>query len=82
MLPTVRILYVACFPLRLCISTALLHAGEIANELSALLNSAYATLSNLKAKEAYDDALKSFRREHAQYDGMPVSEWWGPPGKR
>ena len=45
-----------------------------------LLNSAYATLSNLKAKEDYDAGLRAYRSEHATYDGLPVSEWYGPPG--
>ena len=45
-----------------------------------LLNSAYATLSNAKAKEAYDAGLRQYRSEHAQYDGQPVSEGLGPPG--
>ncbi|MCJ1423031.1 hypothetical protein MMC29_000912 [Sticta canariensis] len=50
-------------------------AGEGANELSALLNSAYATLSNLKAKESYDAGLQRYRQENLHYDGLPEEDY-------
>ena len=67
--------------LNLPIPPTLHAAGDCAHELAVLLNSAYATLSNLKSKETYDAGLRRFRRDTAQYDGLPVSEWYGPPGE-
>ncbi|KAK9794389.1 hypothetical protein WJX73_004791 [Symbiochloris irregularis] len=57
-------------------------AGDCAHELAVLLNCAYATLSNLKTKEEYDAGLRQFRADHMDYDGLPVSQWFGPPGEQ
>ena len=46
-----------------------------------LLNIAYATLSNLKAKDTYDAGLRKYRQNNSEYNGLPVSDWYGPPGE-
>ncbi len=60
----------------------LVHAGQSAHELAILLNSAYATLSNTRGRQAYDDNLKHIRRERGHFDGRPVSAWHGDSGEQ
>ncbi|KAK9794394.1 hypothetical protein WJX73_007757 [Symbiochloris irregularis] len=57
-------------------------AGDRAHELAILLNCAYATLSDPQTKQRYDSGLRQFRAEHMHYDGIPVSQWFGPPGEQ
>ena len=44
------------------------------------MNSAYATLTDSKARERYDDDLRHMQREIGTFDGRPVSAWQGDPG--
>ena len=60
--------------------TQLDHAGDAAHELAILLNSAYATLSDPKARQLYDADLKHMRQEIGSFDGRPVSAWQGRAG--
>lgn len=56
-------------------------AGDAATEIAALLNLAYATLSDPQARQAYDEELRTYRRGVGTYDGRPVSSWRGPEGE-
>ncbi|KAK9849494.1 hypothetical protein WJX84_009836 [Apatococcus fuscideae] len=53
--------------------------GDSAHELAILMNSAYATLSDVKARQLYDDDLRHMKREVGTFDGRPVSAWQGGP---
>ena len=58
----------------------LLWTGDSAHDLAILMNSAYATLSDDKARQLYDGDLKHMQREVGTFDGRPVSAWHGSPG--
>ena len=56
-------------------------AGPTAEPLAVLLNSAYATLSDVSVRAAYQKTVELARRAFvggSQFDGRPVSEWAGP----
>ena len=54
--------------------------GGCGHELAILMNSAYATLSDPKARQLYDADLKHMRQHIGTFDGRPVSAWEGGPG--
>ena len=56
-------------------------AGERANIMATLLNSAVAVLSDPRARQQYDRDLEHYERTHDSFDGHPVSSWHGPPGE-
>eukprot|EP00854_Cymbomonas_tetramitiformis_P016050 gene16050-19037_t len=58
-------------------------AGERAEDLAVLLNSAYATLSDKDSRTAYAAEVKRFRAEEGgSFTGHAVSEWRGHPGEQ
>ena len=58
----------------------LVDLGGCAHELAILMNSAYATLSDPKARQLYDADLQHMRQHIGTFDGRPVSAWKGGPG--
>ena len=56
-------------------------AGERANVLATLLNSAIATLSDPAARQRYDADLHQFQTRQDTFDGQPVSSWHGGAGE-
>ena len=56
-------------------------AGDRANVLATLLNSAVATLTDPSARQQYDRDLNQFQETNDTFDGHAVSSWHGSPGE-